>query len=223
MKKYASSEQTKQTLINAAGELAAKLGFPNVSTRAIAQRAKENIGSIHYHFGGKEQLFEAVVREVIKRCNAYPVSQAIEPFYNVLDTPTGQSGALRAIVKREIALLFDPDYPLWHSRVVYQLMQQKSRLQNLIVKELFDPIVETTSSLLNRINPHLDTREMYLITSLMFSPIASHADYMSYYLKRLGCNHYSKEYLQKLEDLIVLQTELLLGLASEKFTPNPAE
>lgn len=223
MKKYASSEQTKQTLINAAGELAAKLGFPNVSTRAIAQRAKENIGSIHYHFGGKEQLFEAVVQEVIKRCNAYPVSQAIEPFYNVLDTPAGQSGALRAIVKREIALLFDPDYPRWHSRVVYQLMQQKSRLQNLIVKELFDPIVDTIASLLKRINPGLDNQETFLIITQMISPIASHADYMSYHLKRLGCNHYSKEYLQKFEDIIVLQTELLLGLTSEKFTPNPAE
>ncbi len=223
MKKYASGEHTRQTLINAAGELAAKLGFPNVSTRAIAQHANENIGSIHYHFGSKEQLFEAVVQEVIKRCNAYPVSLAIEPFYNVLDTPAGQSGALRAVVKREITLLFDPDYPLWHSRVVYQLMQQKSRLQDMMVKELFNPIVDTIASLLKRINPGLDSQETFLIITQMISPIASHADYMSYCLEHLGTDHYSVEYLQKMENLIVRQTELLLGLTSEKFKPNPAE
>jgi len=222
MTKYASSEQTRQTLINSAGELAAKLGFSNVSTRVIAEHANENIGSIHYHFGSKEQLFEAAVQEVIKRCNAYPVSQAIEPFYNVLDTPAGQSGALRAIVKREITLLFDPDYPLWHSRVIYQLMQQKSRLQDIMVNELFNPIVDTIASLLKRIDPYLDNQETFLIITQMISPIASHADYMSYCLEHLGTDHYSAEYLQKMEDMIVCQTELLLGLTSEKFKSNLA-
>ena len=223
MKKYASSEQTRQTLINAAGELAAETGFPNVSTRAIALRANENIGSIHYHFGSKEQLFEAVVQEVIKRCSAYPVSMAIEPFYNVLDTPAGQSEALRAIVKREITLLFDPDYPLWHSRVIYQLMQQKSRLQDMMVKEIFNPIVDTVASLIKRIDSSLDSQETFLIITQMISPIASHADYMSYCLKHLGTDHYSAEYLQKMEDMIVRQTELVLGLSSEKVRTKPTE
>lgn len=217
MKKYASSEQTRLTLINAAGELAAEMGFSNVSTRAIAMRAKENIGSIHYHFGGKEQLFEAVVKEVVKRGDTYPVSQAVEPFYNVLDTPAGQSGALRAIVKREITLLFDPDYPPWHSRVVYQLMQQKGRLQDIMTRDLFTPIVDTIESLLKRIDSSLDREETFLIITQMISPIASHADYMAYCLEHLGTDHYSAEYLQKMEDMIVQKVELLLGLTSEKF------
>ncbi len=220
MKKYASSEQTRQTLIDAAGELAAEMGFPNVSTRAIALRANENIGSIHYHFGGKEQLFEAVVQEVITRCNDYPVSEAVTPFYNILDTPAGQSGAIRAIVKREIALLFDPDYPLWHSRVIYQLMQKKGQLQDMMVRELFDPIVDTMTSLLKRIDSKMDSQEMFLIITQMISPIASHADYMSYCLKHLGTDHYSVEYLKKMEDMIVRQTELILGLTSEKVESN---
>ncbi|UZJ38417.1 MULTISPECIES: TetR/AcrR family transcriptional regulator [unclassified Prosthecochloris] len=217
MKKYASSEQTRLTLINAAGELAAEMGFPNVSTRAIAMQANENIGSIHYHFGGKEQLFEAVVQEVVKRCNASPVSQAVEPFYNVLDTPAGQSGALRAIVKREITLLFDPDFPPWHSRVIYQLMQQKGRLQDIMTRDLFNPIVETIESLLKRIDSSLDREETFLIITQMISPIASHADYMSYCLDHLGTDHYSAGYLQKMEDMIVRKIELLLGLTSQKF------
>lgn len=223
MTKYASSEQTRQTLINSAGELAAEMGFPNVSTRAIALRANENIGSIHYHFGGKEQLFEAVVQEVIKRCNAYPVSEAIEPFLNVLDTPSGQSRAIRAIVKREITLIFDPNYPLWHSRVIYQLMQQKGLLQDMMVKELFDPIVDTVTSLLRRIDTGMDSQEIFLVITQIISPIASHADYMSYCLRHLKTDHYSVEYLQKMENMIVRQTELYLGLTSVNAESNPAE
>ncbi len=215
MKKYASSEQTREALINATGELAAETGFPNVSTRAIAERANENIGSIHYHFGGKEQLFEAVVQEVIKRCNAYPVSKAVEPYLDILDTTEGQSGAIRAVVKREINLLFDPDYPLWHSRVIYQLMQQKSRLQDLMVRDLFDPIVNTVSSLLRQVNPELDEQEIFLLISEIISPIATHADYMTYCLEQLGTASYEAEYLEKMENLIVHKMTLLLGLKAE--------
>ena len=59
MATYETSIKTKEALINAAGELAAEKGFASVSTRAIALRADENVGSIHYHFGSKEKLFEA--------------------------------------------------------------------------------------------------------------------------------------------------------------------
>ena len=93
----------------------------------------------------------------------------------------------------------------------------------MMVKELFNPIVDTIASLLKRINPGLDSQETFLIITQMISPIASHADYMSYCLEHLGTDHYSVEYLQKMENLIVHQTELLLGLTSEKFKPNPAE
>ena len=68
MTTYSSGDSTKMKIINAAGELAAEVGFTNVTTRAVADRSGENIGSIHYHFGGKDGLFEAVIREAMKAC-----------------------------------------------------------------------------------------------------------------------------------------------------------
>jgi len=59
------------------------MGVSNVSTRAVARLANENIGSIHSHFGGENQLFEATAREATRRFNAYSISQAIEPFLNL--------------------------------------------------------------------------------------------------------------------------------------------
>jgi AcrR family transcriptional regulator len=61
MGEYSKGERTRLALIEATGELAAELGFSNVSTRAVAERSGENIGTIHYHFGGKDGLFVAVV------------------------------------------------------------------------------------------------------------------------------------------------------------------
>jgi len=102
----AGSEQTRHALINAAGELAAELGFASVTTRAIAQRAKANIGSIHYHFGGKDRLFEAVVQNAIRRWHEFPLSRILKPIEPILKTPEGQSRAIRAVIHRSISLLF---------------------------------------------------------------------------------------------------------------------
>ncbi|HED31232.1 MAG TPA: TetR/AcrR family transcriptional regulator [Prosthecochloris aestuarii] len=214
MKQYASSEQTRESLLNAAGELAAEMGFANVSTRAIASRAKENIGSIHYHFGGKEQLFETVIERVIERGKSNSIEQAVAPYRNELNTPEGQSAALRAIVRREISILFDPGQPEWHCRAIYQLMQYKCPLQEKLQNELLDPMVETISDVLKHISPWLTREETMLISFLMTSPIVSHADYMPFCLEQLDMERYSDDYLQTMENFIVRQTELLLGLKS---------
>ena len=51
-----SSEQTRNALIGAALRLFGTKGFDGTSTRDIAAAANANIGSIAYHFGGKEGL-----------------------------------------------------------------------------------------------------------------------------------------------------------------------
>ena len=66
MKEYATSKKTRRNLIDATGNIAAETGFTNVSMRAVAKRAGENIGSIHYHFGNKSNLFKEVIKEALK-------------------------------------------------------------------------------------------------------------------------------------------------------------
>jgi AcrR family transcriptional regulator len=57
MATYETSLKTREALINAAGELAAEVGFASVSTRAIAVLAKENAGSIHYSLRQQGKTF----------------------------------------------------------------------------------------------------------------------------------------------------------------------
>ncbi len=40
-------------------------GYDGVTTRELAHRARTNISSIKYHFGGKEALYRAVLEEII--------------------------------------------------------------------------------------------------------------------------------------------------------------
>ena len=59
------ADQTRAALIRAALKLFGRQGFEGTSTREIAALAKANIGSIAYHFGGKEGLHEACARHIV--------------------------------------------------------------------------------------------------------------------------------------------------------------
>lgn len=58
------AEDTKARLIAAARRLFAERGYAATSTRMIAREAGVNLGGIQYHFGSKEELHRAVLREV---------------------------------------------------------------------------------------------------------------------------------------------------------------
>lgn len=64
-----SAEHTRHSLLHAALQLFGEKGFEATSTREIAAAAKANIGSIAYHFGGKEGLREACATYIVETIN----------------------------------------------------------------------------------------------------------------------------------------------------------
>ena len=54
-------KDTRDKILKTAASLFARSGFDGVSVRDIAAEAGVNIGSISYHFGGKENLLKEVV------------------------------------------------------------------------------------------------------------------------------------------------------------------
>ncbi|RVC47943.1 TetR family transcriptional regulator, partial [Mesorhizobium sp. M4B.F.Ca.ET.088.02.2.1] len=59
------AEQTRAALVHAALKLFGRQGYDGTSTREIAAEAKANIGSIAYHFGGKEGLRTAAADYIV--------------------------------------------------------------------------------------------------------------------------------------------------------------
>ncbi|WP_224549719.1 CerR family C-terminal domain-containing protein [Mesorhizobium sp. CA16] len=60
-----TADQTRAALVHAALRLFGRQGFDGTSTREIAAEAKANIGSIAYHFGGKEGLRAAAADFIV--------------------------------------------------------------------------------------------------------------------------------------------------------------
>jgi AcrR family transcriptional regulator len=56
-----AGEDTRERLLNAAEQLFAEHGISGTTLRALTRAANANLAAVHYHFGGKEGLLDAVV------------------------------------------------------------------------------------------------------------------------------------------------------------------
>ena len=212
---YTAGNNTKMKIVNATGMLVAEAGFANVSTRAIAERAGENIGSIHYHFGGKDGLFEAVVKEAMADSIEQRVWQPAADLDPADATPEKLSAVLRETVKQQIDMTFRSLKPQWHTLVIYQLLQRNDALTDLFLNDVLEPDNKAMSKLFRLANPDLTDEEVFLHIILLKMPIFSHVNHQAMLLKQLNASKYSDDYLQKMEDLLVRQTQLLLGLPED--------
>jgi AcrR family transcriptional regulator len=79
-----SSEQTRLALIRAGLKLFGERGFAGTSTRELAGMAGANIGSIAYHFGGKEGLRMACAEFIVDTAQRL-AKKALQPAQAVPD------------------------------------------------------------------------------------------------------------------------------------------
>lgn len=60
-------ENSKQKILSAATKLFAHKGFDAVSVREICKEANANLCLISYHFGGKQELYNAIIDDLIEK------------------------------------------------------------------------------------------------------------------------------------------------------------
>jgi len=210
---YSSSTKTREILISAAGELAALNGFSNVSIRAVAEKAGQNIGSIHYHFKSKTELFKSVIREAIKDEQARSASQAVAAYTDRLNEPAVQVQAIRALVSHTMIPLRDDNRPWWHCRVIYQTLQKKEgELSDIIFNEHVQPEIRYIQDLFKTIRPELSDDEAFLHAMFVTMPVYFHNEYEDVIQSYLGETEFRSGYLNALENMMIRQTLLLLNL-----------
>lgn len=98
-------------LLTAAIRIFAAKGYAGASTREICQAAGANVAAIHYYFGGKQGLYQAVlakpVQDVVSLipCAAAgaplpPMEEALRQFYTAFLTPLSRGGDEFADLRR---------------------------------------------------------------------------------------------------------------------------
>ena len=220
MKPYSTSERTKQALIQAAGTLLAERGVGRVSTRAIAQLAGENIGTIHYHFGNKEGLLREALRYACASQGGPSLPDVIMAYGDRLDSVPGQVEAVRAMVHHLIKQTFSADRPRWCSRALYQVAQHVSPLRNFLREQMLEPFFEAIAGMIRRIRPEWTADEIHIWVYTAIGPIIFHADHGELVLDRLGKDTFPEEYLARLDRRLADDALRALGLPVDSSPVN---
>jgi AcrR family transcriptional regulator len=137
--------ETRKRLIKIAERLFAEEGVDAVSIRAVNAAAKLGAASIHYHFGSKEKLVEAVVLDqgqrvterIRERCHtlaeqtAPPTAHQLveliaEPFLELLESQP-QRGLRWVKIVAQLTLANDPALNQMTENITAEVLEQVSR------------------------------------------------------------------------------------------------
>lgn len=123
-------QQTRQRLIEAAGAVFAEHGFRAATVRDICRRAGANVAAVNYHFGGKEGLYDHVLRFAHRQlAPSRDVSESAK-----LQCPQTR---LKLMIKGFFRELLEQNHVGWHTQVVArEMIEPTAALDRLVEQEI---------------------------------------------------------------------------------------
>lgn len=157
MSEYSVSQTTRLTLINAAGRLMALHGIDELESRAattaraIARAANESTGAIHYHFGTREDLLNAVINYAIQPWKDDPLGKYIKEHSELLETHDGILNLSDALLD----LFFEAIFPsgsehAWHASFMFKFFQKKSAASENLFLICVNPVINAFATIYSK-------------------------------------------------------------------------
>jgi AcrR family transcriptional regulator len=150
------TDDPRQRLLAAAGEVFAEKGFEGATVREICQLAEVNIAAVNYYFRDKESLYIEAVKECCRSQNEkFPLPE----WPMVLAAPE----KLRIFIRTLVSRMLDPQLPPWHRRLFLREMAQPSRACAELVQNQIRPSATMLGQILEELLPEAPERQRYLI------------------------------------------------------------
>jgi AcrR family transcriptional regulator len=148
-------------VLEAASELFAERGFAGATIREIAERARVNVATGHYHFGSKLELYHEAVRAQFAALDARLAGERVQPSPEELERMSRDE--VEALLGRQIRtmlefLLGPPPAP--HGAIMQREMCDPSEALPMLVRELVVPQKQKLRAIVSRLAPSLGPREL---------------------------------------------------------------
>jgi TetR/AcrR family transcriptional regulator, regulator of cefoperazone and chloramphenicol sensitivity len=144
-KSDATTHETRQRLLEAAGEVFAERGFRAATVRDICQGARANIAAVNYYFGDKERLYTAVLR--------YAFSCGLQKYPPLLDLDSNASPErrLRAFIRSFMLRCLAEGSPAWLGKLMEREMAEPTHALDILIHEAFRPLFELLMSIVREL------------------------------------------------------------------------
>ena len=167
-----SQTETKHRILDAAETLFARDGYSATSLRAITMEAGANVASVHYHFGNKQSLLEALFERRVGAVNDERLSRLDEAESGSDAGPTLDE-VLRIFLEPALRRLGSED-PGWlrFTRVMGRI-QAESGDHVKAIHQVFSEIRTRFLPALHKASPHLCAEDIawrmhFLIGAMSF-------------------------------------------------------
>src|SRR5215470_1686573 len=130
------TQETRERLLEAAGEVFAEQGFRLANVREICRRAGANIAGVNYHFGDKQRLYSAVLNF------AHTCAVSIDEVRAVLQSPASPPEKLGLFIHHFIQSILAPGRPAWAGRLMAREMVEPTEALDEIVQQQIRPKFE---------------------------------------------------------------------------------
>src|SRR5215510_14744096 len=121
--------ETRQRLLEAAGEVFAARGFRAATVREICQRARANLAAVNYNFGDKERLYAAVLQYTFHCAEPSPLDLGLGVEATVEER-------LQAFTRSPLLSLLAEGRPAWHRKLVTREMGEPTRALDTVVDQI---------------------------------------------------------------------------------------
>ena len=151
-RKQSRSEETRHRVLEAAIETFANLGFEGTSTRALVERAGLNLTAIHYHFGGKEGLYQAAAAHIAAEIETR-LKPVVEEVHSVIRKPNASRAQLIDSIcdlfRGLAAHILTDEFPdTWARFIVREQLKPSKAFESFFAA--MTPFVEALSVLIGR-------------------------------------------------------------------------
>jgi AcrR family transcriptional regulator len=133
------AEQTRAALVRAALKLFGRQGFDGTSTREIATLANANIGSIAYHFGGKEGLLAACANYIVETIGGIAGAAMAEPDGEI-HGPEAAKARLNTVLEAMVGFIVARPEAGEFVQFVLRELSQPSEALDIIYDGVFEPV-----------------------------------------------------------------------------------
>lgn len=196
-------ENSKQKILNSATKLFAHKGFDAVSVREICKDSNVNLCMISYYFGGKKELYNAIIDNLIEKQTQYA-----KTFLNLSIEP-------KTLSKQEqINLLFiildkfvDFFYSNISSDLILLLLKEQQNPEFNFKSPTFEYLRKVISAVFNLKE---NSKESVYQTLFIIAQLNSPRIFPAFSLRLLGQDTFNQEDIKIIRDNIKFYINLIL-------------
>ncbi|MES2790329.1 MAG: CerR family C-terminal domain-containing protein [Planctomycetota bacterium] len=141
----AIQEQTRDRLLEAAGEIFAEFGYRATTVREICQRGKANVAAVNYYFGDKMALYIATVERA--HCSGPELLDVVWP------TGWTPQQKLAVFIRQWLEQQLAEDRPTWHMRLMLREMSDPTDACVKLVEAYIRPMANTLRGIIHELVP----------------------------------------------------------------------